>query len=134
MSADSTVPANTAAVLSGRGRLLRNKAKAPAVWCSALLLAGSSLADEYVVLGAGSLRCSQWTQVRESDAEWLPLAQWLQGYLAGRSDMGAQLRTVDEERINLWVDEYCAHNPLHDVLDAARGLVENLAGPSVGSK
>lgn len=101
-------------------------------WVTALLIAGSgSYAGEFVVQGSGSLTCGIWTASRQTERDWHPHAQWIQGYIAASADLGASLRGRDQEAINLWVDGYCQQNPLNDIIDAARGLVNDLALRSI---
>ncbi len=96
-------------------------------WLLALLLVSSaSHSGQFVVYGSGGLSCAQWAEARKTDDGWYQHGQWIQGYIVARADMGANLRSTDQERINLWVDHYCTQNPLNDVLDAARAMVSEL--------
>jgi len=96
-------------------------------WLLVLVLVSSaSESGEFVVYGSGAISCGKWSAARKTEDDWPQHGQWIQGYLVARAEMGANLQRTDQERINLWVDDYCKGNAMNDILDAARVLVDEL--------
>lgn len=96
---------------------------------SVIAFAQAPLGDRAVlVMGAGNLSCGTWLE-EKSDTTSLR-TQWLLGYLTGYNGFNAnrQVQVPDAASAMAFVHQYCANNPLHNVLLAANALVDELGG------
>lgn len=82
----------------------------------------------YTRYGAGISSCGTWLEARRSSNEigWLSSGQWILGWLSAAGYYGVDLKKTDPAAITAWIDNYCAANPLSDLEEAARGLVQAL--------
>ncbi len=91
--------------------------------------------DEYRWIPYGSISCGKWL-ARKPNAEgvnsWhrITLASWLSGfisaanaYLPGKENW---LEGSDIDSAMLWIDKYCADNPLSQSAIAGQALIEEL--------
>jgi hypothetical protein len=102
-------------------------------YAAALVLAlAASSAQAYAIRGNPS--CGNWVEVRAkaasapagSSESWSALTEqmWLLGYLSGLA-VGAKsdfLRTLDNDTINVYTDNYCRANPLKNLADVGYAL------------
>jgi hypothetical protein len=87
----------------------------------------------YQVLGPGGVSCGQYVETRRNpDAQPIALADvdWIEGYLTAYNEYnwpsGDLTRGTDSDGLTVWVDNYCAANPLDDLAKAARALTKEL--------
>ena len=83
----------------------------------------------------GARSCGTWLEHKrlEDGNSWLRITSkhWLAGFLAGanryRRGKRNYLEGTDMDSALLWIDKYCAENPLKHSGDAAHRLIEELA-------
>jgi hypothetical protein len=93
----------------------------------AALCFAASTANAVTVVGATS--CGTWVKDRRSD-DWPQLVDkaWLVAYLSGIAVNSHKdyLAGSDNDSLSLWVDNYCAANPLDGLDDAGLALSREL--------
>jgi hypothetical protein len=91
----------------------------------AALAQGGREADR-TIYGAGTNSCSSWTEAREGDM-WFTSGQWILGFVSAANQYSKvpPVKT-DARSLASWVDDYCRENPMSDLADAARELVDRL--------
>jgi hypothetical protein len=81
----------------------------------------------------GVYSCGDWLEAQRKDNwERVSSHNWLAGFLAGanlyRRGKKNYLEGTDVNSAVLWINKYCADNPLDHSGDAAYSLIEELAG------
>jgi hypothetical protein len=75
--------------------------------------------------------CGRWTSAPKHSHEREVFSKWIFGFVsgvnwAGDSTKADFLRGRDADGLTAWVDNYCRRNPLHDIMQATRELVNEL--------
>ncbi len=89
----------------------------------------------FTVYGGGSDSCGKWTQgrpdgrFRPEDSTAVTLDSWVLGFVSGSGYAIGNLRRVDSDGLDAFIDNYCHANPLKDISDAAAALVAELQKP-----
>jgi hypothetical protein len=111
-------------------RLVIRKALGLAV---AIAMTGDVLAQDKMVYGAGTITCGEWQQYRTSgNKPAIYQAQaWIDGYLSGSNASGGGPDFLTPKPTSIayyvWIDNYCAQNPLNPLLQAVFLLEKELA-------
>ena len=96
------------------------------------LLVFSTLTEATVILGPGGASCGTWSGDRQRNEARSQLNQaWVQGFVTAYNVYRPQDSTakpMDSRAMVAWVDNYCDANPLKDISDAAKALVEDPDG------
>ena len=101
-----------------------------------VLLVFSSITQATIILGPGAASCVTWNSDRQRNESRSQLNQaWVQGFVTAYSvykvtAQDTSLRPMDSRTMAVWIDNYCDANPLKDIADAARALIEELGGRS----
>jgi hypothetical protein len=83
----------------------------------------------------GARSCGAWLEDRQ-EGGWadVGLTNWLSGFISGanryRPGKSDYLESTDVKSAMLWIDKYCTKNPLRNAAEAAKALIEELAGRS----
>ena len=68
---------------------------------------------------------------RKDDWERMSSHNWLAGFITGanayRRGKVNYIKGIDNKSAALWINKYCAENPLEDSSDAATALIRELA-------
>ncbi len=103
----------------------------------AVVIAGlvgvSTLAEATPILGSGAASCGTWNADRQRNQ---PLSQqsqaWVLGFVTAynvyQRSAGNMSIPTDTRRLMVWVDNYCDANPLKDIVDAAKTLIDEYEG------
>jgi hypothetical protein len=98
---------------------------APALALAALVAAGE--AQAYTALGAGSGRCTRWTEAHRQHRDDLVLDEWLLGVVTGYNIAhDATLGKGGNAPLIDWIGRYCAQHPDDGMPQAAKKLIEDL--------
>jgi hypothetical protein len=96
-------------------------------------LTGGASAEDKIVYGAGTITCGEWQQYRSSGnkpASYQAQA-WIDGYLSGSNASGDGPDFLAPKPTSIayyvWIDNYCAQNPLNPLLQAVFKLEKELA-------
>lgn len=97
--------------------------------CLMLATADRALAQQYIMMGAGTQSCGQWVSYHTAGqitAYGNNEDSWLVGFLSGVGAMGkgSPLRGVDLAGLDLWVTNWCNAHPIAGIADAAVAFVE----------
>jgi hypothetical protein len=98
------------------------------------LLISSIAAGATIILGPGAASCGTWIGDRQRNEARSQLNQaWVQGFVTARNVYKPQAeenmpKPMDSRAMVAWIDNYCDANPLKDISDAAKALVEDLEG------
>ena len=98
------------------------------------LLLFSMTADATMILGSGAASCVTWNGDRQRNESRSQLNQaWVLGFVTAYnqykpSPQDPMSKPADSKSLMVWVDNYCDANPLKDIFDAAKALIEDLEG------
>ena len=102
---------------------------AGAVVAAALVAAAASIQGQgdppMYTFGVGRATCADWNTGR-NQPEFFVYASWVNGFLSGVSFVGGQIRPVDGNAIEQWMDNYCRNNPLVSLRNASVQLALEL--------
>ncbi len=94
----------------------------------ATLALSEAAAAEKIVYGAGFVTCGEWQHYRttgDKPASYQAQA-WVDGYLSGLNSAGngADFLAPKPSSITfyIWIDNYCAQNPLNELVQAVMAL------------
>jgi hypothetical protein len=96
------------------------------------LMSSGAPAQNKLVYGAGMITCGEWQQYRSSGNKpgSYQAQAWIDGYLSGSnaSGNGADFLAPKPSDIAyyVWIDNYCAQNPLDALVQAAFKLKKEL--------
>lgn len=100
-------------------------------------VAAADASQSYEILGVGSKSCGAWTIARRATIgtgveDAYAYLSWIQGFLTAlnytRKFQTADIsKHTDGHGMQVWVDNYCAKNPLANLDDAAFALAITLA-------
>lgn len=92
--------------------------------------AKASAAERMMVMGAGIESCGAWLNL-ETENGRLERMQWIYGYSSGWNHGKGknQVRYTDPEAMAAFLDMYCKNNPLHNLYQATKALIEETGGP-----
>src|ERR1051325_9049646 len=84
------------------------------------------LAEDVHMLGADSnSTCGTWSASRDSDHNWIAMANWALGYLSGAAVFSTHLdplKGLDSDAVLYWLDNYCRAQPLETFPHAVRAF------------
>jgi hypothetical protein len=95
-------------------------------------LMGSASAENKTVYGAGMITCAEWQQYRSSGNKpgSYQAQAWIDGYLSGSNSSGNGPDFIAPKPTDIayyaWIDNYCAQNPLNQLMVAAFRLKQEL--------
>jgi hypothetical protein len=89
---------------------------------------------EVFIPGFGQDSCGRWIESRRvRNTDWTHEVAWLQGFVAGHNwytaDQKAAMTTAEPLDVALWLDRFCAVNPLSGVGTGAAAYIEAKGGP-----
>jgi hypothetical protein len=98
-----------------------------------LLISMQVHARDVAVIGAGSVSCGYWTEVRNDINLHHQLRQWVLGFISGANwyTEGRQAIAQDQAAVVAFIDQYCKNNPLHALSYATAAVVQETGGPKV---
>jgi|ERR1700730_4565132 hypothetical protein len=111
-----------------------------------LLVAGSALVanaqpgqHDAFIPGFGQDSCGRWVESRRTrNIDWTHEVAWLQGFVAGHNwytpDQKAAMIAAEPLDVALWLDRFCAVNPLSGVATGAAAYIEAKGGPKTRIK
>jgi hypothetical protein len=78
--------------------------------------------------GFGTQSCGFWVAEEKKDSSrYRGMQHWFTGFVTGIGYSGVfELKETDSSAMGLFVTNYCNENPLDDVSDGARALVQAL--------
>jgi hypothetical protein len=111
--------------------------RAAVIMSLAILMAASQSAfGAYLIFGAGTVRCGEWTRLRtlrNDVASLYQLQAWVDGYVSGvnvaRGEDGEPDFLASKPQgsaLYAVIDNHCNVNPLDSVAEATLGLVRQL--------
>jgi hypothetical protein len=93
----------------------------------------STAAEATPILGSGAASCGTWNADRQRNQTLSQQSQaWVLGFVTAynvykRSTSNMSIPS-DTRRLMVWVDNYCDANPLKDIVDAAKALIDEFEG------
>jgi hypothetical protein len=86
--------------------------------------------DKAIMIGAGSVSCGYWIEVRNQTSLHHQLRQWVLGFISGANcyTEGKQATPQDQAAVAAFIDQYCKNNPLHVLSMAAVAVVQETGG------
>jgi len=84
------------------------------------------------VYGAGAMRCSDWTALKDADTSaphYVQLA-WVEGFVTAIHNYTENLKDIDKAAIDPWVTDYCERHPDDSIALAASSLTAALVDMS----
>lgn len=88
-------------------------------------------AQPFFVIGAGMKSCGNWTEAVQNPSVRAQYGSWVLGFLSGSNLQSSSVQgtVTDAEAAVAFIDEYCKHNPLHQIVWGAAALVQESGGP-----
>jgi hypothetical protein len=94
-----------------------------------LMLFSSSAYPGRSLYGAGNDSCEKWVTDRKDGKmfAWLSSGHWVLGFVTSAQFRDFEMQQVGStDTILIWIDNYCAKNPIKNIYDVASALVEEL--------
>lgn len=80
----------------------------------------------YQIYGSGATTCGSWS-VNRKNGRWYDEGQWMLGAISAAGYFNVfNLKKSDSNSFALWMDNYCASNPLSTVSDGTYKLILEL--------
>jgi hypothetical protein len=100
---------------------------------SLLITVQAYATDTAVTVGAGSVSCGYWIEVRSQTSLHHQLRQWVFGFISGFNwyTEGRQAIAQDQAAVVAFIDQYCKNNPLDSLSLAAAAIVQETGGQKV---
>lgn len=88
-------------------------------------------AQPVFVIGVGNNSCGMWLDSKTNQNARFAYRSWVLGFLTGSNwhTTNSQAKISDPETAGVFIDQYCANNPLHSITLAAAALVHEAGGP-----
>jgi hypothetical protein len=93
----------------------------------------STVAEATPILGSGAASCGTWNADRQRNQTLSQQSQaWVLGFLTAynlyKPSTGNVSIPTDTRKLMIWIDNYCDANPLKDIVDAAKALIDEFEG------
>jgi hypothetical protein len=104
---------------------------------SMVLMANQVSASPRHYMGAGTVSCGTWLEVRKSRG-WAEVENqsWVLGYVSDANFYQQStdfLAAPDAQAIFAWLDNYCRQHPLEKLLEASQSLIYELTMRAAGA-